>query len=494
MSGAALVELSHVTKRYPGVVALNDVTLTLEAGTITALAGENGAGKSTLIKVLSGAVVPDSGEVTVAGRHLPPDPGQVIRSGVSTIYQELTDVPAMNVLDNVLLARQSSRLGVLEGQANRERARAALERVGLQNIDLKRSAGSLTPAQRQLLEIARCLARDARVLIFDEPTSSLPEGDVETLLDIIRQLRREGLAILYVSHHLDELFAISDTIVVMRDGAVVALKPTGEWDQPALVKAMLARDLQNAYPWVERPLGDVALEIKDLTAPGVRSATITARSGEILGLVGLDGAGRTELMKAMAGATKPTSGSIAVDGRTIRLGNLTHARERGIVYAPEDRKREGLILTASIRDNLVLGLYALISRLGLIMSGRQTGLAEASVRGYGVKADSITQPIGTLSGGNQQKVILARVALAGARVIMLDDPTRGVDVGAKSSIYEHVLNLAGQGAVVLLTSSDTDEVLATCDRVYVLRAGRIVEEVMRADFDRERILTSASLG
>ncbi|MCB8878363.1 sugar ABC transporter ATP-binding protein [Acidisoma silvae] len=494
MSGYALVELSQVSKRYPGVIALNDVTLTLEASTITALAGENGAGKSTLIKVLSGAVVPDSGEVRVDGRSLPPDPGEVIRSGVSTIYQELTDVPAMSILDNVLLARQSSRCGVLEGQANRDLARAALERVGLQHLDLARSAGSLTPAQRQLLEIARCLARNARVLIFDEPTSSLPEGDVETLLDIIRQLRREGLAILYVSHHLDELFAISDTIVVMRDGAVVARKPTADWDQPALVKAMLAKDLKHAYPWSERNLGEVVLETRDLSAPGVRSANIVARSGEILGLVGLDGAGRTELMKAMAGATKPTAGSITVNGRSLRLGNITDARQHGIVYAPEDRKREGLILSASIRDNVVLGLYALITRMGLILSGRLTALAEDNVRKYGVKADSIRQPIGTLSGGNQQKVILARVALTGARVIMLDDPTRGVDVGAKSSIYEHVMDLARRGVAILLTSSDTDEVLATCDRVYVLRGGRIVGEVNRAAFDRESILTSASLG
>ncbi len=494
MTGAALVELSNVSKRYPGVIALDDVTLTLRAGTITALAGENGAGKSTLIKVLSGAVAADIGDVRVGGDILPSNPGEVIRSGVSTIYQELTDVPEMSVLDNVLLARHSSRLGLLEGKANRELGRVALERVGLRGLDLARSAGSLTPAQRQLLEIARCLARDARVLIFDEPTSSLPEGDVETLLDIIRQLRREGLAILYVSHHLEELFAIADEIVVMRDGSVVDRRPTSEWTQPELVRSMLAKDLKNAYPWVARPEGDVLLEVKDLVAPGVRSASMTSRSGEIVGFVGLDGAGRTELMKALAGATKPTSGSVTVGGKASRLGNLANARRLGIVYAPEDRKSEGLILGASIRDNVVLGLYSLVTRAGVVLSGRLTALAQKCVRDFDVKAASIKQAIGTLSGGNQQKVILARIAQGGSRVIMLDDPTRGVDVGAKSSIYEQVLKLAVGGASVLLTSSDTDEVLAMCDRVYVLRAGRIVSEVMRADFDRESILTSASLG
>ena len=494
MTNPALVELSNVSKRYPGVVALDDVTLTLKSGTITALAGENGAGKSTLIKVLSGAVVPDSGEVRVGGALLPSQPGAVIRSGISTIYQELTDVPEMSVLDNVLLARHTSRLGWIKGRANRELGRLALERVGLGGLDLARTAGSLSLAQRQLLEIARCLARDARVLIFDEPTSSLPEADAEHLLEIIRQLRRQGLAILYVSHHLEELFAIADEIVVMRDGSVVDKRPIGEWTQPDLVKSMLAKDLKNAYPWVDRRHGDVLLEVKDLVAPGVKSANLTSRSGEIVGLVGLDGAGRTELMKALAGATKPSSGSVAVGGKPVRLGNLSQARQSGIVYAAENRKTEGLILGASIADNVVLGLYSLVARAGIILSGRLAGFAERSVREFDVKAHSIRQTIGTLSGGNQQKVILARVAQGGSRVIMLDDPTRGVDVGAKSSIYQQVLKLAVGGASVLLTSSDTDEVLAMCDRIYVLRAGRIVSEVLRADFDREGILTSASLG
>lgn len=490
----ALVELTKVSKRYPGVVALDDVTLSFRAGTVTALAGENGAGKSTLIKILSGAVEADSGSVTIGGVPLPRTPGEVIASGISTIYQELTDISEMNVLDNVLLARHSRRWGVLDRKANRRQAIAALDRVGLAGLDLSRAVSSLSPAQRQQIEIARCLARDARVLIFDEPTSSLPEGEVESLLQTIHQLRREGLAIIYISHHLEELFAIADDIVVMRDGAVVDRKPASAWTQPELVRAMLARDLKNAYPWVERPLGPVLLEVKDLVAPGVRSSSLSARTGEIVGLVGLDGAGRTELMKAIAGATRPSDGRITLDGEPAKLGSLSHARELGIVYAPEDRKAEGLILDAPIRDNVVLGLYSLVARLGIVRSRRLGAFAREAVRDYGVKASSIRQVVGGLSGGNQQKVILARVAEGGPRVIMFDDPTRGVDVGAKSSIYEQVIRLAARGASVLLTSSDTDEVLAMSDRVYVLRGGRIVDEVSRADFNRERILTSASLG
>jgi ribose transport system ATP-binding protein len=332
------------------------------------------------------------------------------------------------------------------------------------------------------------------VLIFDEPTSSLPEDDVEALLGIIRQLRTEGLAILYVSHHLDELFAIADDIVVMRDGSVVSGKPAREWTQAEFVRAMLAKDLKNAYPWSNRPQGPVLLEVNGLVAPGVRSTSLAARSGEIVGLVGLDGAGFTELLKAIAGAARPSSGSVHVESKPVRLGSVVNARKLGIVYAPENRRAEGLILDASISDNVALGLYSLITRAGLVLSGRLAALSKAAVREYGIKAESVRQTVGTLSGGNQQKVILARVARGGSRVIMLDDPTRGVDVGVKFSIYEQVLQLALRGAAVLLTSYDTDEVLAMGDRVYVLRAGRVVSEVIRAEFDRELILAAASLG
>ncbi len=294
---------------------------------MTALAGENGAGKSTLIKILSGAVRADSGEIRVGRAVLPVTPGEVIRAGVSTIYQELTDVPEMSVLDNVLLARHKRSLGFIRKRANRDLAAAALSRVGLRGLELDRPLSSLSPAQRQLLEIARCLARNARVLIFDKPTSSLPEDDVEALLGIIRQLRTEGLAILYVSHHLDELFAIADEIVVMWEGSVVSGKPAREWTQAKLVRAMLAKDLKNAYPWSNRPQGPVLLEVKDLVAPGVRSTSSAARSGQIVGLVGLDGAGRTELLKAIEGAARPSSGSVHVESKPVRLGSVVNARK-----------------------------------------------------------------------------------------------------------------------------------------------------------------------
>ena len=328
------LQLGGISKNYPGVKALKDVSLRLEPGTVTGLAGENGAGKSTLIKVVSGAVVADSGTAALGGAPLPSNPAGVIEAGVSVIYQELTDIPEMSIADNVLLGRQPNLAGAVNRRARDRRAVAALARVGLGHLDISQPVKSLTIAQRQLVEIARCLAREARVLVFDEPTSSLPEADVDALLGTIRELRDQGLAILYVTHHLDEMFAVTDRIVVMRDGAIVAQKPTSEWNEAMLVTAMLARDLQHAYPWRDRPRGELVLETAQMDAQGVRSASVTAHAGEIVGLIGLAGAGRTELMKAIAGANTVTGGSVNIKGRPFKPGSIAGARSRGVIYSP----------------------------------------------------------------------------------------------------------------------------------------------------------------
>lgn len=494
MKSEGALELRDVSKSYVGVRALTGVSLTLSPGTVTALAGENGAGKSTLIKILAGAQRADEGTVLLDGAELPAQPKRVIDAGVSVIYQELTDVPDMSVVDNVLLGRPTSTATVVRRRVNNRVAREALSRVGLEHIDLNTPVRTLTLAQRQLVEIARCLARNARVLVFDEPTSALPEHDVETLLALIKRLKSNGLAILYVSHHLDELFEIADQICVLRDGELVAGRATGEWTQQALVQTMLAKDLAHAYPYESRDIGDVRLTVTDLSAPGVRGATLAARSGEIVGLVGLAGAGRTELMKAIAGINSSVAGTVACNGRELRSGSISGAKKQGIVYAPEDRKNEGVILDKSIQDNMIYGLYPRVSRFGVRLPSVQRTFATQLMNKFGVKAQSPATAVAMLSGGNQQKVVLARAAAAEPEVMLLDDPTRGVDVGAKSGIYEHVLAMAKSGAAILLTSSDTDEVLAMADRVYVLRAGRIVGELARPDFDRESILHLAAAG
>jgi ribose transport system ATP-binding protein len=487
------VDIVGASKSYPGVQALQDVSLTLRPATVTALAGENGAGKSTFIKLLSGAEVPDAGRIELDGEQLPATPGAVIDAGVSVIYQELTDIPDMSVFENILLARLPSRLGVIRRRKARAEAKAALGRVGLGYLNIDQPMRNLSMAQRQLVEIARCLTRKAKVLVFDEPTSSLPEKDVRGLLAIIKTLREQGVTIVYVSHHLDELFEIGDYIAVLRDGRLVADAPVGEWTEDGLVRSMLAKDLEHAYPWRDRNVGDVRLNVKNLVAAGVSGANIQVRSGEIVGLVGLAGAGRTELLKAIAGASPRSAGSVTVDGKPIP-GSTHGAAKAGVVYAPEDRKREGLVIEGSVEDNIGYGLYSHFSRLGWISGQRKARLADESIAKFGVKTSDRRQLVGGLSGGNQQKVVLARVAGAEPLVVLLDDPTRGVDVGAKAGIHEHVLALAERGAAVVLTSSDTDEVLAVADRIYVLRAGRIVGEVTRAEFDRERALHLAAAG
>ncbi|WP_326836407.1 sugar ABC transporter ATP-binding protein [Amycolatopsis rhabdoformis] len=492
-AAAPVVEFRGVSKTYPGIRALHDVSLTLTPGTVTALAGENGAGKSTFIKLLSGAEKADSGRILLRGHDVPGTPGAVIDAGVSVIYQELTDVPDMSLLDNLVLGRQPARLGVVRRGAAKRAARAALERVGLAGLPLDRPVRRLSLAQRQLTEIARCLARDASVLVFDEPTSALSEKDTRVLLETIKSLRAQGMAILYVSHHLDELFEIADEIAVLRDGELVGAGPVGEWDEPRLVRTMLAKDMAHAYPWHDRPVGEDRLRVRELDAPGVKQATLQVKRGEIVGLVGLAGAGRTELLKAVAGLSRRSGGKVEVDGRPLPTRAHQVVR-RGVIYAPEDRKAEGLVLDASVRDNLSYGVYRSFAHAGWVRRGQQDRLAREAIAGFRVKARDPSQPAGKLSGGNQQKIVLARAAAHTPKVLLLDDPTRGVDVGAKPGIHEHVLALAEYGAAVLMTSSDTDEVLAMADRVYVLRTGRVVGELRRAEFDRERVLRLAAAG
>jgi ribose transport system ATP-binding protein len=489
-----IVSVEGVSKRYGPVEVLDGVDFSFRAGEITGLVGENGAGKSTLIKILAGAETPSSGSVVLGGAPLPGTTGAVIDAGLSVIYQELTDVPDMSLLDNVLLGNLSSSRGVTRRADNRRRAQAGLQRVGLGHLDLRTPIRELTISQRQLAEIARCLVRDTTVLILDEPTSALPERDVETLLAVVRTLRDEGIAILYVTHHLDELFDIADRVVVLRDGNLVGDQPIAQWDEASLVRAMLAKELGQAYPWRARAVGAPVLVTTDVVARGVRGSSVHVDAGEVVGLVGLAGSGRTELMKAIAGVESGVSGTVVVDGQDVRTGSIAAARAAGVIYVPEDRKGEGLVLDASVRSNIAMGDYGPVSRRGVLRGAAMTRRAQDIATKYDVKLGSVHQDIGKLSGGNQQKVIVGRVSEMAPRVVLFDDPTRGVDVGAKSGIYDHVFTLAESGSAVVVCSSDTDEVLAVADRVYVLATGRIVGEFTRSQFDREKILHLAAGG
>jgi len=492
---SALLQMSGITKSFPGVNALRGVDLALPPAHVLAVVGENGAGKSTLIKVLAGAYPADAGQVVVEGRRLGSGPAAALDAGIAVIYQELSLVPEMSVAENLLLGRMPQVAGLLDRRGARRRAREVLARVGLPDLDPDARVATLGLNVRQLVEIAKALAKDARILVMDEPTAALQAHDIEELFAVVRGLRDDGLGIIYISHHLDEVFVLADAVMVLRDGSVVGSRALADWTEASLVRAMVARDLDKLYPWRPRELGDVVLEARNLVRPPrLQGVSLQVRAGEIVGVAGIAGAGRTDLLKALCGAEPAVSGQVLVDGKPVRVRSPRAAIDRGIVYAPEDRKLEGLVPGASIEENVALSSFRLLTRAGWVNRRKQRQLAEQALQRFSIRAPGVRTTVGTLSGGNQQKVVLARVTQVGPRVVLLDEPTRGVDVGAKAEVYEHALRLAEQGTGVLLVSSELPEVLGMADRVLVMRQGRVVRELQREQANQESVMQSATAG
>jgi len=492
---SALLQMSGITKSFPGVNALRGVDLALPPAHVLAVVGENGAGKSTLIKVLAGAYPADAGQVVVEGRRLGSGPAAALDAGIAVIYQELSLVPEMSVAENLLLGRMPQVAGLLDRRGARRRAREVLARVGLPDLDPDARVATLGLNVRQLVEIAKALAKDARILVMDEPTAALQAHDIEELFAVVRGLRDDGLGIIYISHHLDEVFVLADAVMVLRDGSVVDSRALADWTEASLVRAMVARDLDKLYPWRPRELGDVVLEARNLVRPPrLQGVSLQVRAGEVVGVAGIAGAGRTDLLKALCGAEPAVSGQVLVDGKPVRVRSPRAAIDRGIVYAPEDRKLEGLVPGASIEENVALSSFRLLTRAGWVNRRKQRQLAEQALQRFSIRAPGVRTTVGTLSGGNQQKVVLARVTQVGPRVVLLDEPTRGVDVGAKAEVYEHALRLAEQGTGVLLVSSELPEVLGMADRVLVMRQGRVVRELQREQANQESVMQSATAG
>src|SRR5579862_719814 len=488
---SSLLVASSLTKSYGGVCVLDHVDFDVRAGEIHALVGENGAGKSTLIKILGGAVMPETGTAEIEGRPLPfGDPLAVRRMGVSFVYQEIALVPELNVLDNVFLGRERGR-PLLDRAAMAAEMVPLLSELGL-TVDPAVPAGRLSVAQQQLVEIARALAGDARVLILDEPTASLSAHDVDRLLTVVRRLRERGLGIIYISHRFEEILALADRVTVLRDGHLVASAPSAGLDRKQLIRWMVGRDVSEEFPERAHAVGDAVLDVTHLSAPPrFQDVSFTVRAGEIVGLGGLVGAGRTSAGLALVGAIDSTGG-IRLKGSAVRFRSPDEALDRGVAYLTEDRKTRGLFPDMSAEANMTLSNVGAYARGGYLDLAAERSAATVAVRDFDVRVASLSQPASTLSGGNQQKLLLARYLLTQPAVLILDEPTRGVDVGARMEIYRLLNRLAAGGLGILMISSDLPELVGMSDRIVVMREGRVTGELARAEVTPEAVMRLAT--
>ena len=491
MTDSVLLRATNISKSYAGVHALRRVAFELRAGEVHALIGENGAGKSTLIKIITGAVARDAGEIEINGQLVADNSPAIAKSlGVAAIYQQPALFPELSVAENIALGLEES--GLWARVNWRERHRRAVEllaRVGAK-IDPAADAGELSMPQQQLVEIARALGADATVLIMDEPTASLAEEDTRNLFRVIRELREQGVGIIYISHRLEELPEIADRVTVLRDGSTIGTHLIKDIDRDELIQLMVGRELSAVFPKTTVELRDVVLELHNFgcAATNVSAVSLTVRAGEIVGLAGLVGAGRTELARAIFGLTPATEGTILLRGKTVSIQSPGQAISHGIAYVPEDRRQHGVILDMAIRANITLAsLTSLASRLSLDFR-REREIAADYTRRFAIKTPTTYAPVATLSGGNQQKVALSRWLVTKPSLLILDEPTQGIDVGAKSEIHALMSELAGQGVAILMISSELPEVLGMSDRIAVMRAGTIVRILDRAEATQEQIL------
>ncbi len=495
MSEEYVLQLQHIRKEYPGVVALKDVTLELKKGEILALIGENGAGKSTLIKCCSGAVIPTSGKIIVNGKEFTSmTPQLAAENGIAIIYQEFNNVKELSAAENLFLGRPIRKGMIVDKAAMEREAAKAFDRLHIK-IDPKALMKNLTVGYQQMVEIAKAIQQNAQILIMDEPSAPLTSAEVESMFEVVEQLREEGISIIYISHRLEEIYRLSDRILVMRDGEYVKTLITKESHVQELIQLMVGRELTESYP----PRGDcikeddVLLELKDVTGNGDKNISLKVRRGEILGLGGLVGAGRTELAQLIFGAAKKESGQIIFKGKEINPKSPREAIDLGLALVPEDRKRHGAMLGISIKNNINMPIYEKNSTLSVIDSKKEKEIAEKYQKNMAIKTPSLNQLVKNLSGGNQQKVILGRWLAADSELIIFDEPTRGIDVGAKYEIYKLMNDLVEkEGKAILMISSEMEELMGMSDRIIVLAEGDMTGELSKEEFSQERIMAFAS--
>jgi ABC-type sugar transport system ATPase subunit len=484
------VRLRGITKDFPGVRALESIDLEVRAGSCHALVGENGAGKSTLGKILAGLHQPDKGTLEVHGNAVVfADPRDAEAAGIGMVHQELLFCENLSVAENLTLGHAPRRWGVfVDRAAMARRARELLGAIGAE-IDPWQTVGALHVSQLQLVQIAAAVGRGARILIFDEPTSSLSQTESERLFALIQNLQRQGVTIIYVSHRLEEVFLLCDTVSVLRDGQHVATRPTRDHDRASLVREMIGRPLENYTPSLQTDVGEELLRVEGLSSPGAfHDLSFTLHRGEILGVAGLVGAGRTELAEALFGLDPEATGRVLMRGQALPLGSPQRALHAGLGLVPEDRKRHGLVLSMNACENISLPILERFSRGGFVRQDRERGLARSFFERLSIRAPHTETPVAVLSGGNQQKVVLARWLAARCEVLLVDEPTRGVDVGAKAEMHDLIGATARNGAGVLLISSELPELISLATRIIVLREGRFAGEVPRAQANQETLM------
>ena len=491
-SGPAM-EMAGIGKRFPGVLALENVSLTLEPGKVHALMGENGAGKSTLIKILAGVYQKDTGTIRIGGVESElRSPRDALQQGIKVVFQEIALISEFTVAENIFLEQYPvNAVGSISWRGIRDEAAALFDRIGF-NIDPAAKVGDLPVSQQQMVEIARALAHEARIVVMDEPTSSLTPNEVALLFGVIRRLTGLGIAVLYVSHKLDEIFEIADTVTVLRDGHHISTKPVGEHTHDTLIQDMIGRRIDNLFPRSRGAARDeVVVKVDGLSTDKLRDISFEARAGEVLGFFGLMGAGRTELAKAIVGYDPIRTGRISVAGRPLSPHSTRTGVALGIGLLSEDRKTEGLMLDLPVLQNTSLASLDQFARIGFVDEPREKSAVQAFVDRFRIKTPGLGQQIKNLSGGNQQKVLLARWLMRGLKVIVVDEPTRGIDVGAKSEIFALIDELAGQGLAVIMMTSEMPELLGLSDRIAVMAEGRITAIMPRDDATQEKILNAA---
>ena len=491
MEQKVILEVKHISKEFPGVKALNDVSLDFRAGEVHAIIGENGAGKSTLIKAIAGAQPPTSGEIVVFGEtqeHL--TVARAKELGIQVIYQEFANVPTLTAPDNVFLGQHTSKF-IVNDKERVQKTKEIFESLNV-NIPLDVPVGDMSPAMQQIVEIAKAVSANVKILIMDEPTAPLTNNEIDMLFQIIRQLKAEGVAIIFISHRLEELPVISDRISILRDGTYIKTVDTKDVSREELIAMMAGRELDAQYPPREPNIGEPLLELRNVAGNGDSDLTFTLHKGEILGFAGLVGAGRTEAMQLVYGASPLESGEMIVNGRPVKFAHPSKAIDAGIAMIPEDRKTQGVFLDQTIRWNSVINIIKRISRFGVVDTKKEQEIAEDYQKRFSIKAPSLDQQVNNLSGGNQQKVALAKAMAAESNIIIFDEPTRGIDVATKYDIYVLMNDLVAQGNAILMVSSEMPELIGMCDRIVVLSERRQVAIVEKKDFSQEYILDLAS--